>query len=244
MAIKGLSVSVATTVMKERERGGEFSSLENFSRRVKLGRDDIIALCPAGVFDSIADGLPRPVQARRLLEVRSEKLEVRNGELFTADVLSAYSDKPMTVISPKDIQIKTNDDDLWNEYRALGFLRNAHPLILWKNEVIAIKNRIKAIHIENYIGQNVKMVGWSVTQKDVWTKDGLSMCFLSLEDETEIYETVVFPNVYERYSKLLFDQKPLLVYGRVVNDHGAVCVEISKLIEISKRGELQAKMYV
>jgi DNA polymerase-3 subunit alpha/error-prone DNA polymerase len=164
----------------------------------------------------------------------SEKLEVRNGELFTADVSHVFSDKPMPVFASKDMRIKTIDDDLWNEYQALGFLRNAHPLTLWKNEVIAIKNRIKAIHIEDYIGQNIKMVGWSVTQKDVWTKDGLSMCFLSLEDETEIYETVVFPDVYERYSKLLFDQKPLLVYGRVVNDHGAVCVEISKLEAVAE----------
>jgi DNA polymerase-3 subunit alpha/error-prone DNA polymerase len=73
------------------------------------------------------------------------------------------------------------------------------------------------------------MIGWPVTQKDVWTKDGLTMCFLSLEDETDIYETVVFPQVYEHYSKLLFDQKPLLVFGRVINDQGAISVEIERL---------------
>jgi len=55
------------------------------------------------------------------------------------------------------------------------------------------------------------------------------MCFLSLEDETDIYETVVFPQVYERYSKLLFDQKPLVVFGRVVNDLGSISVEIERL---------------
>jgi len=64
---------------------------------------------------------------------------------------------------------------------------------------------------------------------DVWTKDGLSMCFLSLEDETALYETVVFPKVYERYSKLLFDQQPLLVYGMVTNDSGAVSLEINRI---------------
>jgi len=38
-----------------------------------------------------------------------------------------------------------------------------------------------------------------VTQKDIWTKDGLAMSFLSLEDETILYETVIFPQVYDRY---------------------------------------------
>jgi DNA polymerase-3 subunit alpha/error-prone DNA polymerase len=57
------------------------------------------------------------------------------------------------------------------------------------------------------------MAGWPVTQKDVWTKDGLTMSFLSLEDESGLYETVIFPNVYEKYNRLLFDQRPLLVCG-------------------------------
>jgi DNA polymerase-3 subunit alpha/error-prone DNA polymerase len=78
------------------------------------------------------------------------------------------------------------------------------------------------------------MAGWSVTQKDVWTKDGLAMCFLSLEDETAMYETIVFPQVYDRYVKLLFDQRPLLVYGLVVNDEGAVSLEISRIEVLEK----------
>jgi DNA polymerase-3 subunit alpha/error-prone DNA polymerase len=102
-------------------------------------------------------------------------------------------------------------------------------LALWKKEVLAVKYRVKALRIGDYVGRNVKMVGWPVTQKDVWTKGGLTMCFLSLEDETAIYETVVFPRVYEKYHRLLFDQKPLLVYGRVTNDEGAVSLEINRI---------------
>jgi DNA polymerase-3 subunit alpha/error-prone DNA polymerase len=75
------------------------------------------------------------------------------------------------------------------------------------------------------------MVGWPVTQKDVWTVDGLTMSFLSLEDETSLYETVIFPQVYDKYNRLLFDQRPLLVYGRVSSDEGAVSLEVS-LIEV------------
>jgi len=79
------------------------------------------------------------------------------------------------------------------------------------------------------------MVGWQVTQKDVWTKDGLTMCFLSLEDETAIYETVVFPDVYEKYNKLLFDQQPLLVYGKVKNDEGAISLEVQRIEVLIKK---------
>jgi DNA polymerase-3 subunit alpha/error-prone DNA polymerase len=72
-----------------------------------------------------------------------------------------------------------------------------------------------ALRTGDYIGRYVKLIGWPVTQKEVWTKDGLTMSFLSLEGETALYETVIFPDVYEKYGRLLFDQWPLLVYGRV-----------------------------
>jgi DNA polymerase-3 subunit alpha/error-prone DNA polymerase len=73
MAIKGLSTAEATEILDERERNGDFTSLVDFSRRVKINRDDIIALCPAGVFDSIAEGLPRNLQARSLLAQISDR---------------------------------------------------------------------------------------------------------------------------------------------------------------------------
>jgi DNA polymerase-3 subunit alpha/error-prone DNA polymerase len=134
---------------------------------------------------------------------------------------------------------------LWEEYNALGFLRNTHPLALWKNEVMTVKYRVKALYIGEYVGRNIKMVGWPVTQKDVWTKDGLTMSFLSLEDETAMYETVIFPQAYERYSKLLFDQRPLLVYGLVSCDNGEVSLEVSRIEVLGRQsaGEAFALRY-
>jgi DNA polymerase-3 subunit alpha/error-prone DNA polymerase len=109
-------------------------------------------------------------------------------------------------------------------------------LALWKGKVLAVKYRVKALHIGEYVGRSVKIVGWPVIQKDVWTKGGLAMSFLSFEDETALYETVIFPQAYDRYSRLLFDQRPLLVYGRVCNDEGALSVEISKIEVLDKQG--------
>jgi DNA polymerase-3 subunit alpha/error-prone DNA polymerase len=81
------------------------------------------------------------------------------------------------IIAPQIKKPVKGESDLWEEYNALGFLRNIHPLALWKDDVMAVKYRVKALHIGDYVGRNVKMAGWNVTQKDVWTKDGLAMCF-------------------------------------------------------------------
>jgi DNA polymerase-3 subunit alpha/error-prone DNA polymerase len=197
-------------------------------RRVKLGRDDIIALCPAGVFDTIANGLARTLQARELLKAHTGAARRGQDELFTAEVFPAYRFGGAVALAPAPVKKKTSYDERWEEYQALGFLRSAHPLILWKDKVLAAR-RIIAIHIEEYLGRYVCLVGWQVTQKEVWTKDGFTMSFLTLEDETAMYETVIFPKVYDQYNRLLFDQRPLLVYGYVTEDNGAVSLEVRKI---------------
>jgi DNA polymerase-3 subunit alpha/error-prone DNA polymerase len=102
---------------------------------------------------------------------------------------------------------KTNPDELWGEYAALGFLRNTHPLTLRKDK-LAVFKRIKAVWLPQYVENNVKLISWPITQKEVWTKNGLTMSFLSFEDETGMYETVISPQVYDKYHTLLFDQRP------------------------------------
>jgi hypothetical protein len=50
------------------------------------------------------------------------------------------------------------------------------------------------------------------------------MSFLSFEDET-----VIFLQVYDQYHTLLFDQRPLIMYGKAADDHGALTVEVRKI---------------
>jgi hypothetical protein len=56
--------------------------------------------------------------------------------------------------------------------------------------------------------------------------------FLTFEDETDLYETVIFPQVYDRYNTLLFDQFPLLIQGKVCEERGALSLEIEKMERI------------
>ena len=230
MAIKGLSRSGTEEIIKERERGGDFLSLENFSRRIKTSRDDIIALCPAGVFDSIAKGLSRPMQARRLLSMGNNKTERGNEELFEAGF--SFQNRSSKIISAHGQalinRLSITPNLLVEEYGALGFLRNLHPLALFKDKIALIKT-IKALDMAKFIGRYVKLLGWPITQKEVWTKDGLTMSFFSLEDETAMYETVIFPDIYDRYNRLLFDQRPLIVSGLVLDDQGAITLEVKKI---------------
>jgi hypothetical protein len=37
------------------------------------------------------------------------------------------------------------------------------------------------------------LIGWPIIQKERWTRDRLTMSFLSFEDEMRMYEAVIFP---------------------------------------------------
>jgi DNA polymerase-3 subunit alpha/error-prone DNA polymerase len=106
--------------------------------------------------------------------------------------------------------------------------------LVFSRAALSRLNRIYAQDLERYVGQRVLLAGWPITQKEVATKEGLPMDFVSFEDETALYETVLFPKAYERYRHLLFDREALVVQGTVQDDQGAINVEVFRLMRASE----------
>ena len=81
----------------------------------------------------------------------------------------------------------------------------------------------------NLIGQAVHVVGWMVSRKGVLTKQGEDMEFVSFEDETAIFETVLFPKAYERSAAMLSLVQPFLLHGHVKEDMGAMYLDVQSM---------------
>jgi error-prone DNA polymerase len=250
MAIARLSFSGAEALVAEREKGGAYRSLADFAQRARLCRDDIVALVAAGAFDSLEPASPRSAQARFLLGAMGSLAAGARGSgqgLLFGPQSAAQSAASAARLAPAASGVKIQpereenesraiaavrgENELREEYAALGFLRDRHPFALWAREIARI-GRVRAIDLPRYVGAPLRILGWPVTQKEVMTKDGLEMDFVSFEDETALYESVMFPDAYERYRKLLFDQVPLVVIGTVKDDQGALNVEIESLLEL------------
>jgi DNA polymerase-3 subunit alpha/error-prone DNA polymerase len=225
MAISKLSRNGIERLCVERDKRGPFADLAEFSRRVRVDRDDLVSLVSAGAFDSLAPNLSRAHQARSLLSAGLVQTASSQADLFESTHIrrrAPHTQTAMTVTS------RHTEHDLREEYAVLGFLRDLHPLALWTKELAALK-RSYAKDLPDYIGSRIGLIGWPITQKEVWTAQGLTMNFVSFEDETGLFETVLFPQVYERYRTILFDQRPLRVFGRVVDDQGAISIEVERL---------------
>jgi len=119
---------------------------------------------------------------------------------------------------------------LESQMKYLGTTLDVHPLVLWP-EARALP-RLKAIDIARYIGRRVTLLGWPITSKPVLTSLQEPMEFVSFEDETALYETVLFPTSFQRYHHLLYEERPLLIKGRVECDHGAVVLNVFEIAKI------------
>jgi DNA polymerase-3 subunit alpha/error-prone DNA polymerase len=230
-AIARLSRAGADALVAEREKRGSFASLSDIIHRLRLSRDDIVALVAAGAFDSLDPGAQRSGIARSLLGAAALAGASADGQgsLFAAQApVARVAGARQRSLSPLDLRPEV---ELREEYASLGFLRELHPFALWKRELSRI-DRVRAVDLERYRGATIRLLGWPVTQKEVMTKDGLGMDFVSFEDETALYETVLFPDAYKKYRSLLFDQRPLIVIGTVTDDQGAISVEVASLLQV------------
>ena len=128
------------------------------------------------------------------------------------------------------------------EYELLGLSVHAHPVALFPcpadlrianasegedaNEARAFP-RLRPVNpapcgeIARFEGGRITLRGWPAATRHVRTKDGRTMRFLTLEDESGLAEVVLFADVYERDGKRLAEFGTLCVTGIVENQMGA-----------------------
>jgi len=77
------------------------------------------------------------------------------------------------------------------------------------------------------------MYGYLITRKEIMAKNNEPMEFVSFEDETDIYDVVIFPDVYRKFCQHLDSSTAFLLRGRVVSDSGAVQIEVRNIAPLS-----------
>jgi DNA polymerase III alpha subunit len=96
---------------------------------------------------------------------------------------------------------------------------SCHPLDLFQDMLQRIPH-ISAKDLAHHVGEQVTVIGWLVTEKIVSTKKGEPMEFLTLEDQTSLYDATLFPNTYRRYCHLLATNQAYVVTGLVEEQFG------------------------
>jgi len=215
--IAKLSQKNAHSIIRERELNGEFGSLENFIVRMKnhLGRDELETLVMAGALDEFSEGLNR--------------FALLWKAIFLSNRSGSFKVPPLPVFK-------------WNhllkmlmEIKTIGFPVSCHPMKIFRSLIersgqIDLKSIINASQMGSMEGKKVKIAGIVVTVKPIRTRDGKGMAFLSMEDETDLFDVILFPSAYAK-ARIALERfsGPFLVTGGVVNDFDYFSIEADEI---------------
>jgi error-prone DNA polymerase len=219
MQLQGMVQDVLETIVKERRRNGPFRSLDDFWQRISPEPSAARILVQSGTLDRIAAGLNRPQMLWRFY-----------GEGRDKAVGDSFSLLPNGAVSVEWPQVQDYDDStrLSHERETLGFILSVHPLRLYSRKIGASGRRIvPANQLHRNVGRRVTLAAWSITGKEVLTRNGDPMEFVSFEDETAIFETTFFPKAYQRFCQILDMNRAYLLTGRVEEQHGTVSLNVA-----------------
>ena len=208
MSIKRLQQKAVDSILDER-KAGEFDSLNDFLSRVDLDLADAMTLTNAGCFKSLASEL-----THRELAYRVAGFYLQNGDR-----------EPLTA-SPVNYEL-TAEDQYRLELETFGYPLSVHPVARYRP---MLSRRIKyARDIPKFIGQSIYLIGVYITHKETATRKSNPMEFLTLEDETDIYECVLFPEVFHKFGDMLHWETLFIIRGAVEESFGVYSVTIEKM---------------
>ena len=213
MSIKGIKRKAINEVLGARKTAN-FDSLDDFLLRVNLDLSDAMALTNAGCFEKIA-----PQSSHQKIAYQVAGFYLQN-----------QSRSPITN-SPLDQKLTARDRHRL-EIDVFGFPVSAHPLSRYRS---IMNSRIKyAKDIPEFFGQSIYLMGVYITSKATTTRYSDHMDFLTLEDETDIYECILFPSVYRQFGNLLNWERLFIIRGKVEKSFGVHNIIIEKIGSLQK----------
>ncbi len=218
LGIKNVGINAVTRLLEERENGN-FKSYFDFVSRVNsfLNKRVIESLISASALDEF--GLSKRTMIEKLDEVISfsEYGSFIAKEEFILENIDEYS---FTTLEE-------------NEKKVLGFNLVINPLNEY-DEYIKKHNLLKPSTIEKeHVGKQIRIVAMVSNIKSIKTKKGDNMAFISIQDEYQKIEGVLFPITYNQYINDLEQNNIYLFMVKVEERNNNFQLVIQKVHKLS-----------
>ncbi|MGZ3590261.1 MAG: helix-hairpin-helix domain-containing protein [Thermodesulfobacteriota bacterium] len=212
-AVKNVGGAAIDAIMTEREGKGRFQSLSDFCNRVdlrKVNRRVIESLIKCGAFDFSKAYRSQMLTALGDLLEQSQSAQRKKGEPQLSMLLDESRDFKEEY---PDVDEFPENQLVAFEKETIGFYISRHPLSRYQEEIkkhteIDISGLTR---LQN--GTEVRICGLVNTLKEIVTKKGDRMAFLTLEDMKGFVEVILFPEVFKAALPCLRGGDPLLVTG-------------------------------
>jgi DNA polymerase-3 subunit alpha len=234
-AVKNVGLGAVEEILRIREEGEQVSSLFDFCESVdlrKVNRRVIESLVKAGAFDST--GAYRSqlmlVLEEALEQGQARQKERRGGQPALFDGLQS----PHGQTQLPDLEEWPENQLLSFEKEVLGFYLTSHPLIRYQDDIRALTTADTETLGEMANGAQISVGGLVAGVKEISTKKGDQMAFLSLEDMRGRVEVIVFPDLFRTVRPYVKVDMPLLIRGVLDNGEERPKVKASSLVPLDE----------
>ncbi len=215
-AVKNVGDAAIDSIIEVRKKEGRFTSFFNFCERVDLRRVNrkvIESLIKCGAFDNL--GIYRS-QGMGVLDAAIDHAaaQQRDQERGQNSLFATIGPQAMLPAIPKILEWPESQK-LKMEREAIGFYITGHPLEDFKDVMQNLASVDTQTIREAADESEVTIAGMVSSIKEIITKKGDRMAFVTLEDLKGYLEVVVFSDVYKNSSNLLKMDEPLLFKGEV-----------------------------
>jgi DNA polymerase-3 subunit alpha len=218
-AVKNVGGGAIEAILESRTTG-PFKSLYDFCERVDLRRVNkrvIESLIKCGAFDStgatrssLIEGLEAASSYGQ--KIQEEKASSQVSLFGTEEVTRGNGSRGMKL---QDVPEWHDKEKLAYEKEALGFLITGHPLDRYIDDIKRLASCNISSLSEQADGSEVRICGIVCGLKEIITKKGDRMGFVTIEDLTGSVEVTVFSDIYVAAANLLKSDDPLLITGKL-----------------------------
>lgn len=235
VAVKNVGETAIQSILTARRNEGRFGTLYDFCERVDLrlvNKRVIESLVKCGAFDSLGARRAQlaAVVDKAMEAAASAQRDRAHGQVSLLDVLSASGTSRREAPPLPNLPEWDRLQLLTAEKETLGFYITGHPL----SEHRATLDKYATTTTESLPSlpdKSTARLGAIVTVvKEISTKSGDRMAFVTLEDQNGSVEAVVFPDVYRASMLHLAKDSAVLVRGLVdIGEDGGAKLLVSEV---------------
>ena len=226
-AIKSVGRSVIDDIVKERELGGPYTTLNNFLSRMsgkEVNKRVVENLIRSGAMDCLEGNRKQKllVYQRVMDSVQQEKKNSMAGQLSLLDIVGEEEKKDYVIQLPP-VEEYEKEALLAFEKEVLGIYISGHPLekytqMLARNATAVTTDFLpdEDTGLPRLADGSKVTVGGMITNRTIkYTKTNQVMAFITVEDLVGTVEVIVFPKTYEHSVSVLEEENKVFVQGRV-----------------------------
>ncbi len=241
--VKNVGDAAIDVILEERKARGPFRSLPDFCTRVdsrKVNRRVVESLIKCGAFDFSKVRRSQMLAALEEILDRSQATQKMKGE----------SQLSMWAAPPKEQEERYPEMDEFPEKQMvafekelIGFYITRHPLAGYEKEIKRLTRDDTATLSKRQNGDEVKVCGLVSQLKEIVTKKGDRMGFLSLEDMKGFVEVILFPETFKSALPHLRGGDPVLVRGTLDLAEDRVKIKATEVHPLSEPSDTSANNF-